>query len=133
MRGKKWLGLLCMLISTPAFAQTRALNAYLDSETVRADAATAAKMPAGKRDGMELRNLLPHRRASSFVNFVNATQLNGFDALLNSVDLLRLNKMIANAPGPGGSSLVSRVAVPAVLGAAVEFGSILQQTTGTVT
>jgi hypothetical protein len=41
--------------------------------------------------------------------------------------------MLTSAPGTGGTSLVSRVAVPAVVGAAVEYGGILQQTNGTVT
>ena len=106
------------------------LQAYLNSTVLKTSAASVAiKDPAARTDA-EIRSLLPHQVSQSYVNFI---RVNRARTLLDVVDALRLNKMLTTPPGTGGTSLVSRVAVPAVLGAAIEYGGILQQTSGQVT
>ena len=115
-----------------AFAQSDALQRYL-GPVLAQDAEALATAAPEARETAAIRNLLPHRHSNGFVEFVNEIGVPRFGDLMDAVDALRLNKMVANAPGVGGTALVSRVAVPAVIGAAIEYGSILQQTTGTTT
>jgi hypothetical protein len=119
-----------VLMAVNATAQSRALDAYLNSPVLRqAAAAVAAKDPAARTQA-EIRNLLPHQQSQSFVNFIQVTRVR---SLLDDIDRLRLNKMLTAPPGTGGTSLVSRVAGPAILGTAIEYGGILQRTSGQLT
>src|SRR5262249_21305663 len=120
---------IVILLSGHANAQTTALNAYFDSKVLRDQAAGIAKQPPASRGAADIRGLLPHRNNQSFSSFVEARQSRN---LLDLIDALRLNKMLTTPPG-GGISVVSRVAAPAVLGAAIEYGSVLERTVGTVT
>jgi len=121
--------ILCVASTSTAAGQTPALNAYLDSQPMRTDAAAVASMSPADRTVLAIRDLMPLNRSGSFSRFVQAKLSKNF---LN-IESLRLNKMVAGAPGVAGTALVSRVAAPAVLGAAIEYGGILQQTSGTVT
>jgi hypothetical protein len=122
--------LACLPLSVEARAQSRALEAYLNSPIFKSETAGVAKTEPAKRVDREILSLLPENRAQQFVNFIRVNKLRG---LFDVIDSLRLNKMLTSPPGTGGTSLVSRVAVPAVLGAAIEYGGILQQTSGQVT
>jgi len=121
---------LIIVFSNTGLAQTKAIKVYFGSPVARADADALAKTPPGTRNQMELQGLLPHRRSNSFVEYVKAKS---FPGLLDSIESVRLNKLVGSAGGgSGATSLVSRVAVPAVLGFGVEYGSILQENNGTV-
>ena len=99
--------------------------------SIRDQIALLAKIPPGKRDQGLLENLLPHSAAPKFAEMIAAG--GGLAAELAELDARRLNKMLANAPGTNGTALLSKAVAPAVLAAAVEYGSILQQTSGTTT
>src|SRR5688572_4719391 len=111
--------LTCVVLAAEAHAQSPALQAYLNSAVLKKSAADVAQKDAASRTDLEIRNLLPHQASQSYVNFI---RVNRARTLLDVVDALRLNKMLTGPPGTGGTSLVSRVAVPAVLGAAIEYG-----------
>ncbi len=74
--------------------------------------------------------LLPLGQAGRFVAYVRDSRRD-FRSLTASLDGLRLNKLVGS--GAGGASLVSRVAVPAVIGAGIEYGGILRNTNAAVT
>ena len=116
-----------------ALAQADSIDIYLKG--AEADAAAVLTSPAGKRDTQALRGLLPHRRSRAYVEYVTArARENGFESLIDSLERLRLNEFVASPGGRTGStSIVSRVAVPAVLGAAIEYGGILQNQNGPLT
>jgi hypothetical protein len=120
--------LVLIAFSTSAFAQSKAIDAYLAGRNVE----QLANQPPGTRDINELRDLLPDRRSNQLVEYLDAkTGTAEFGGLLNSIDAARLNKLVGAAPGGSGTtSLTSKVAVPAVLGFAVEYGSILQVNNG---
>jgi hypothetical protein len=120
----------CLVFAIDAHAQSLELQAYLNSAVLKSAAAMVAQKDPAARTDAEIRNLLPHQASQSYVNYV---RVNRVRTLLDVVDALRLNKMLTTPPGTGGTSLVSRVAVPAVLGAAIEYGGILQERTGQVT
>ncbi|PYS50433.1 MAG: hypothetical protein DMG13_20995, partial [Acidobacteria bacterium] len=118
---------LVLILSTSSMAQSRAIDAYLKANEIE----DTAKQAPGSRDVIDLRNLLPERRSNDFLNYLGAKSYKG---LLDSIDAARLNKFVAAAGGSGGSTaLLSKVAVPAVLGLGVEYGSILRQSEGTST
>jgi hypothetical protein len=86
----------------------------------------------------ELSELLPSARPRSFADYIAATSpvmaKEDWRNLLALVESLRLNKMAGGASGTGGTtSLVSRVAVPAVIGFGIERGGILQSGSSTAT
>jgi hypothetical protein len=130
---------MLLALSTPAVAQPAAAAApdipYLSSPQQKEAVEKLANMPPGQRDRFELLKLMPLTDSGSFAQYVQAQRavLPTIDALLGQVDALRLNKIVANAPGASGTSLLSRVAAPLSLGAAVEYGSILQEQTNTAT
>ena len=121
--------LLLIVFSACVFAQSSALDAYLkytndDIEQLVRQAPAARAIP-------QLQNVFPHRLPGRFVIYMKAKSYPG---LLNALDAARLNKIIGSALGSGGgTSLVSDVSVPSVLGFGIEHGSILQQQNGTVT
>jgi hypothetical protein len=123
-----------IVLAAPASAQD-VVNVYFTASLNTSADAVAAARP-GARDAGQIRNLLPLRNPNTFVDLVRARRLPTaamLDALLGQVDAERLNKMLAASPGVAGTGLVSRVVAPAVFSAAVEYGSILQETQGTVT
>jgi hypothetical protein len=122
--------LTCVLLAIEARAQSPVIQSYLNSPVLKSSAADVAKKDPSVRTDAEIRSLLPHQQSQSYVNFI---RVNRARTLLDVVEALRLNKIVTSPPGTGGTSLVSRVAVPAVLGAAIEYGGILQQTAGQVT
>src|SRR5262245_3045856 len=127
---RSWLAVASLCVtSTPAVAQTQALNAYFNGQ-FQQDAENVARKTTVTRTAAEIRGLLPHSKSASFVNYVIATRSR---SLLGTVDALRLNKILESAAGVSATSLASRVVAPAVLGAAVEYGGILQQTNGSIT
>lgn len=127
MRRALLLCSLVLLLPRAAAAQDPLTGYSIDANAVT----QVANTPPGQRVERDVRNLLPLANTGSFVEFVS-TRVTLAD-LLGTVDAARLNKIVAASPGVGGTALVSRVAVPAVLGAAIEYGNILQQTSGTVT
>lgn len=124
------LPLLCLLAPSVTSAQTT-VEAYLTSDQLKQDYEAVAA-GAGSRALLdpEIVNLLPQNRAGSFVSFVIATR----PALARrGIESLRLNKIIQSAVGAGGTSALSSAVGPAILGAAIEYGGVLQESTGTVT
>jgi hypothetical protein len=105
------------------------------SPVLQQTAEDIAKLPPGSRNPGDILSLLPFSQSGSFAQFVQASRatLPTLAATLASVDAQRLNKMLTNAPGASGTALLSRVAAPATLAAAVEYGSILQERTDTAT
>jgi hypothetical protein len=138
-RADRWtaagaLLLAALAMPVPALGQV-VLDAYLgpvaSPGSIREQVATIAKTPPGARDEGLLLNLLPATAAIEFARMVAAG--GGLAAELADLDARRLNKMVAGTPGTSGTSLLSKAVAPAVLAAAVEYGGILQQTTGTTT
>jgi hypothetical protein len=78
-----------------------------------------------------IRNLLPHSQPNRYAEMLKAQR--GLVPELLALESQRLDKMLVNAPGTTGTSLVSKGAAPSVLSAAVEYGSVFQETTGTTT
>lgn len=127
--------LLLVVLAAPRLATAQVpLDAYLGPLAapggLRAQIALVAKTPPGKRDLGDLRELLPH---SATIQFARMIAARGLVTEFAELDARRLNKMLTNVPGGNGTSLLSKAVAPAVLGAAVEYGSILQQTSGTTT
>ncbi len=128
MRRVAVLTLLILVVALPAAPQ--GLDRYLEtSQQLRKQVESLAS--ATTRDEGAIRDILPFSQGAAFVEFVSAAP--SFRRVLAEVDAERLNKMLAGTPGASGTALVSHVAAPAVLAAAVEYGSILQQTSGTTT
>lgn len=127
---KKGLLLLGVVFSSAGLGQHKAIDRYL----TRADPTALTIAASGDRSIADIQRLLPHRVPAHFVAYLESkASQQGFEALLHSLETLRLNKLIGNSGGASGvTSLVSRVAVPAVLGYGVEYGSILQQNNATV-
>ena len=93
-----------------ALAQTSAIEQYFQNPDVKRIAALAS----GARTDDDIRDVLPGRVSQRFADYAAARLSLG--SLLQSVDKLRLNKLVANTPGPAGSTaLVSRVSVPSIL------------------
>jgi hypothetical protein len=126
--------LAALAIPPPAIGQV-VLDAYLgpvgSAGSIRDQIAIIAKTPPGTRDEGLLRNLLPAGATIEFARMIVAG--GGLAAELAELDARRLNKMLAGTPGTNGTSLLSKAVAPAVLAAAVEYGGILQQTSGTTT
>src|SRR4051794_23790615 len=103
--------LLSLLAAAVAvYAQTSPIEDYLQNPDVRL---VASKEP-GARTDLEIRNVLPDRISQRFADYAAARLSVG--SLVQSVEKLRLNKIVANTPGPAGSTaLVSRVSVPSIL------------------
>lgn len=121
---------VCLLTCLAGPAAAQRLDPYLEySPLLRPQIEALAAATTRSLDA--IRNVLPAGQPAAFAAY--ASEAPTFRRLLDEIDAQRLNKMVANAPGASGTALVSRVAVPAVLGAAIEYGSILQQTTGTTT
>ncbi|MBZ5494059.1 MAG: hypothetical protein LAO76_24315 [Acidobacteriia bacterium] len=123
--------LTLMLGALPCFAQKHPIDSY----TSNADFNDAAAGAPGSRDNAKILAILPVRKSTSFANYVAAkTAKVDYATLLQDVDKLRLNKQVGSAAGASGiTSLVSSVAVPALIGVGVEYGSILQSTNGNTT
>jgi hypothetical protein len=115
--------------TTPELAKTGALTAYVGTDAAQFE--LVARAARNGRDTADLLALLPVRRTDRLVRYVRASR--DFGAILADVDSMRLNKLVGSAPGLSGTALVSHVAAPAVLGLGIEYGSILQQSTGTIT
>ena len=119
-----------LLISSRAQAQAPPAK-YIASNVQRDDVARIARQAPADRDRTAILSLLPLSQSGSFSQFVLSTRT--VESLLASVDANRLNKMLANAPGAAGTALVSGVAAPAILGTAIEYGTVLQEHTDTAT
>ncbi|MBM3736433.1 MAG: hypothetical protein FJW39_11665 [Acidobacteria bacterium] len=112
------------------FAQMTPIDAYMNTETIR----QTAQSPAPRID-RDVQNTLPLANSQRFAAYVAAsTPAIDQAALRQAIEDLRLNKLVGNTVSGGGTtSLVSRVAVPGLLGIATEFGGVLQSTTGMTT
>lgn len=124
--------LLTLMVGTlPCFAQKQPIDRYVNN----ADFNDAVAGTPGTRSPAKILAILPVRKSASFADYVAAkTAKVDYVTLLQDVDNLRLNKQVGNSAGASGTtSLVSNVAVPAVIGLGVEYGSILQSTTGNTT
>ena len=126
--------LMLILMSLAAFAQTSPIDLYLAGAGGNLN--FLGKAPAN-RTVQEVDNILPLIRQRTFADYVNAKlgdDRGDLKNLLDAVSALRLNKLVGSTTGPvGTTSLLSRVAAPAVLGIGVEYGGILQQNTGATT
>jgi hypothetical protein len=118
------------LAQAPVPTAADPLNAYLQSPALHAAVATLGSSPTGSRDRMAIDALLPLANGKGFIDYVIATRPG---VVARSVESLRLDKVLASATGNGGTSAVSSAIGPAILGAAVEYGGVLQESTGTTT
>ena len=128
------LGTICAGFTSMASAQD-VLRGYI-TPTLTTSIDAVAKLSPEQRTDAQITDLLPVTRPIQFVEMIRARQAptaRAFQDILGQVDASRLNKTLAGGPGAGGTGLVSRVVAPAVLGAAVEYGGILQEASGTVT
>ncbi|HYI97662.1 MAG TPA: hypothetical protein VEX68_29250 [Bryobacteraceae bacterium] len=118
----------------PGLAELNPANIYLQDPAVE----RVAKMTPADRTNIDVAGVLPEKLSRSFADYAAARMdsgsiLQSVDALFESAEKLRLNKLVANTPGPTGSTaLVSRVSVPSILGFATEYGGILQTNDGNV-
>src|SRR5688572_27224216 len=93
-----------------ALGQTSAIEQYLENPDVK----RIAGLASGARTDDDIQDVLPGRLSQRFADYAAARLSVG--SLFQSVDKLRLNKLVANTPGPAGSTaLVSRVSVPSIL------------------
>jgi len=118
--------------ASPCLAQKQPIDRYVkDTGDFNAVASTAP----GQRTNDQIMNLMPQSKAFNFAEYVAAktTRVDLF-TLQQDVDKLRLNKQVGSSAGASGvTSLLSSVAAPALIGFGVEYGSILQSTTGNTT
>src|SRR6476646_1419413 len=115
----------------PCFAQKQLIDRYANN----ADFQDAAAGAPGSRENAKILAIMPVKKSTSFAEYVAAkTAKVDYVTLLQDVDKLRLNKQVGSSAGASGiTSLVSNVAAPALIGLGVEYGSILQSTTGNTT
>lgn len=128
------LAVLVLGLAASALAQDR-LAGYLTPVLGDTIDKVAAKAPATRTDA-EIAGLLPETNLTQFAEMTRAQRAAAagtLSGLLGRVDASRLNKALSGPPGTGGTNLVSRVVAPAVLAAGIEYGNILQETSGTVT
>jgi hypothetical protein len=119
--------LLTLVVAAAAHGQTSAIEDYLQNADVKL---VSEKTPANRTD-QEINGILPLRLSQRFADYAAARL--SFGSLRQAVENLRLNKLVANTPGPAGATaLVSRVSVPSILAFATEYGSILQTNQGNV-
>ena len=115
--------MVSILLSSSAYAQTAAIDTYLQNleiaEIYRNEEQSVAK-------------LLPTNREAYFLRYIILKE--GFGTYINDIESLRLNEFVGASPGAASTtSLLSHVAVPSIIGMAVESGGILQQSNGTAT
>ena len=121
---------LLLTAAGTAGAQDEAIERYL----LNSDPELQSKVESGTLTQADINSLTPLNRSNSFVVYVRDTRQRDFRSLVSSLDSERLNKLVGSSGGAGAStSVVSKVAIPAVLGFAIEHGSVLRQTSGTVT
>lgn len=113
-----------------ASAQSESLNVYLNSSVLQQDFQTVEKTDPANRTVPEIRNLLPQNRAGAFAAYIIATRP---AIALRGLEALRLNKILQSPAASGGTSAVSSAVGPALLGAAIEYGGVLQESSGTMT
>lgn len=130
--------LLALAMAPAVFAQSPAIDVYVQNAGIHGVIENLAAQQPGMRTNLDIQGLLPHRNPVLFAEYVETTQRAGvipdFQSILGSIDASRLNKLMGSTPAGGGTtSLLSKVAAPAVLGFAVEHGGILQESSGMVT
>src|SRR5437016_7187241 len=126
------LGLIVGIGAFPCFAQKQPIDRYIKDT---GDFNAVASATPGARDPGDIDNVLPVNKSTNFAEYVAAkTSAVDLFTLEQAVDSARMNKQIGSPSGPSGiTSLVSNVAAPALLGLGEEYGSILQNTTGSTT
>jgi hypothetical protein len=128
-------GALCVAaLALPVSVSAQvALDVYLGqgAGSLRDQVQKIASIPAGQRDRDLILNLIPPASAPKFAEMIAAS--GALDAAFADLEARLLNKMLGNAPGTNGTSLLSKAVSPRILAAAVEYGSVLQQTSGTTT
>lgn len=131
MAKRAFVLLIFMVGALPCFAQKQPIDSYANN----ADFNDASAGTPGSRDNAKLLAIMPVKKSRSFANYVAAkTAKVDYATLLQDIDKLRLNKQVGSSAGASGiTSLVSNVAAPAFIGLGVEYGSILQSTTGNTT
>jgi hypothetical protein len=129
-----FLVLTCLPLAANAQPAPAPVDVYLASPDAQAAfdalAKTAADPQKRPLTPAQTRNLLPLANINNFVRYVITTRP-GMSA--NEVEALRLNKILQGAAASGGTSALSGAIGPALLGAAVEYGGVLQESTGTTT
>ena len=128
-RALSFFGLI--FIAACSFSQEGPIEQYIKNDDYKA----AVALDPAKRTQQDITKILPNRKTELFAEYVAAksSAVNLF-TLRQAVEKLRLNKQVASPSGSTGvTSLVSRVAVPGIVGLGVEYGSILQRTTGNST
>lgn len=124
-----FFSLLVIGMTLPCMGQGRPIDNYIAASDDYNEVAAAAP---GQRTAAKLRNILPASLSQRWAEYVITKT--GPLPLVQDVEKLRLNKQVGTPAGPTGvTSIVSRVAVPALLGFGVEYGNILQNSSGNTT
>jgi hypothetical protein len=116
------------LSATLCLGQMAAVDTYMENP----DVCEVAQLPPGSRTEKAIKDLLPLRLSNRFAEYAIArSKENVFSALRSDIEGLRLNKFVgATSGGSGTTSLLSKVATPALLGFATEYGGIVQSNNG---
>lgn len=132
MLWRAFLVLSLIVTAIPCCAQNQPIDLYVRNMQDFNDVVAVAP---GSRTPEQVKTILPLQQSQRFADYVSAkTARADFVVLLQDIEQLRMNKQVgSSAGGTGVTSLVSNVAAPAVIGLGVEYGSILQSTTGNVT
>ena len=129
-------GLLILTLvsgALPSLAQKQPIDRYV--RDLGADYTDVATKNPGERTDADLKKILPLQRSQNFAEYV-ASKNSAVDlfTLMDAVEIVRMDKQVGSAGGASGvTSLVSNPVAPALIGLGVEYGSILQNTTGNTT
>lgn len=128
MRTNCFLTLAFSLSAALCHGQMAAVDLYIENPDVCLVAQTA---PSARTEA-SIRDILPQRLSERFTQYAVArSKENLISALRADVEGLRLNKLLgATSGGSGTTSLLSKVAAPAFLSFATEYGSIVQANNG---
>lgn len=139
MPKRAFLTLSLLVAVLPCLAQKRPIDVYVADIDLaingKGDYTTVATQDPGKRKAEDLKKILPGQEAEHFADYVAAkTSAVDIFSLIQAVDSLRMDKQVGSSAGQTGvTSLVSNPVAPALIGLGVEYGSILQSTTGSTT
>lgn len=127
----KWVFVVLLAIGTtlPCVGQGTPIDNYVSNSPDYNDVVSAGP---GQRDPAKLKQILPASLSQRWAEYVITKT--GPLSLLQDIEKLLLNKQVGSPAGSTGvTSIVSSVAVPALLGLGTEYGNVLQNSTGNTT
>ena len=132
---KRAIQFLSLLAATTSCFAQQAIDQYIRNQGDYNDVVQAA---AASRTDMQVKRILPARLSMRFVQYAaiknDAISKQLAENLLADTEKLLMNKQAGSPSGASGiTNVVSHVAAPALIGVGVEYGNILQNTTGNTT